>query len=73
MKRWMGVLLLLVGGLGAESVRPGPCQLLADTRMLRPRDRRGNPDRNDRDRRADREPHNDRDRVDDRERRRRDF
>lgn len=45
MKRWLAALLLMLGGLGAETVRPGPCQLLADTWAQRLRDRREDPPR----------------------------
>lgn len=47
MKRWLAVLLLMLGGVGAESVRPGPCQLLADSGAQRLRDRRDDRDRLD--------------------------
>ncbi|WP_158515148.1 hypothetical protein [Bordetella sp. H567] len=47
MKRWLAVLLLMLGGVGAESVRPGPCQLLSDTGTQRLRERRDDRDRLD--------------------------
>lgn len=46
MKRWLAVLLLMFGGLGAEAVQPGPCQLVVNTRTGRyPGDRYDRGDR----------------------------
>lgn len=59
MKRWVSALLLMLGGLGAEALRPGPCPLIVDNGMPQLRDRR--------------ERRDDKDRLDGPERRRRGF
>jgi hypothetical protein len=33
MKRWFAVLLLMLGGLSVEAVRPVQCELIANTRI----------------------------------------
>jgi hypothetical protein len=55
MKRWLAVLLLMFGGLGAEAVQPGPCQLVVNTRTGRYPNGRG--DRDDHDGRDGRDSH----------------
>jgi len=35
MRRWLAVLLLMLGGLGTEADQPGPCQLIANSRTGR--------------------------------------
>ena len=35
MRRLLAVLALLFGGLGAEAVQPGPCQLICNSQVRR--------------------------------------